>query len=419
MLKRNTSTGVDGVSYDQYEENLSENIERLIIRMKSWSYRPQPVRRIYIPKSSGKKRPIGIPAIEDKMVQMCITRILTSIYEADFLDISYGFRPQRNCHDGIERLDYMLKWNRVNYVIDADIKGFFDSMDHKWMIRMLEERISDKHLLRLIKRFLRNGYLEDGKEYKKTEGTPQGGVLSPILANIYLHYALDLWFERIVKRHTEGFTGMVRYADDYIIGSQYKREAERIMRALKKRLRKFNLELSEDKSRLLRFGKFAPEKAKREGKKAETFDFLGFTHYCTKDRKGNYKVGHKIAHKRYVAKVKEMKMWLKAVRNIKIREWWGILIAKIRGHYQYYGISGNIRSLERFYQEVRRLLYKWLNRRSQKRSFNSKNFQLYLERYPLPRPKIEVNVDEEPVAGKPHGGFCEGLPLFFKVLEVQ
>jgi group II intron reverse transcriptase/maturase len=214
MLKRNASTGVDGVSYGQYEENLSGNIERLIVRMKRWSYRPQPVRRIYIPKSNGKKRPIGIPAIEDKMVQMCITRILTSIYETDFLDISYGFRPLRNCHDAIERLDYMLKWNRVNYVIDADIKGFFDSINHKWMIRMLEERISDKHLLRLIMRFLRNGYLEDGEEYEKTEGTPQGGVLSPILANIYLHYALDLWFNRIVKRHTEGYTGMVRYADD-------------------------------------------------------------------------------------------------------------------------------------------------------------------------------------------------------------
>ena len=392
MLKRKAAAGIDGVSYDQYEEKLSGNIEQLIIRMKKWSYRPQPVKRVYIPKSNGKKRPIGIPALEDKIVQMCITRILTSIYETDFLDVSYGFRPLRNCHDAIERLDYMLKWNRVNYVIDADIKGFFDNMNHKWMIRMLEERIGDKHLLRLIKRFLRNGYLEEGKEYEKTEGTPQGGILSPILANIYLHYALDLWFGRIVKRHTEGFTGMVRYADDYIICTQYKKEAERIMGALKKRLGKFKLELSEEKSKLLRFGKYAPEKAKREGRKAETFDFLGFTHYCSKDRKGNYKVGHKTMRKRYIQKVKELKIWLRAVRNIKVKEWWGRLIAKLRGHYQYYGISGNIRSLESFHQEVRRLLYKWLNRRSQKRSFNSKSFQLYLERYPLPRPKIYRNL---------------------------
>lgn len=387
-LRRNSATGTDGVIWSEYEDKLDKNLENLVARMKKWAYRPQPVRRVYIPKSNGKQRPLGIPTIEDKIVQMAISRILSAIYEKDFKDFSYGFRAGKNCHDALERLDYLIKWNPVNYVIDADIKGFFDNVNHTWMIRMLEERISDRHLLRLVKRFLRNGYLEEGKEYKTEQGTPQGGIVSPVLANIYLHYVLDLWFEKVIKKQCNGFVSMVRYADDYIICVRYVADAEAILTLLKERLRKFDLELAEGKTKLIRFGKFAVEKARKQGKKAGTFDFLGFTHYNDTDRKGVFKVSRRTARKRYVTKLKEVYMWLKSVRNIKPKEWWQTLCAKVRGHYQYYGVSGNYRSINRFYENIRRYLYKWLNRRSQKKSFNWDGFLDYLSRFALPKPKI-------------------------------
>lgn len=392
LLRKDSATGNDGTSWKEYESNLDENLECLVARMKKWSYRPQPVRRVYIPKSNGKLRPLGIPAIEDKIVQMAITRILTVIYETDFMDFSYGFRPKKSCHDALEQVDYMIKWNPVNYVIDADIKSFFDNMNHKWMMRMLEERISDPNLLRLIKRFLKNGYLEDGKRYKTEQGTPQGGVISPILANIYLHYVLDLWFTNVAKKRADGFVGMVRYADDYIICVRYKREAEEILSELKERLWKFSLELAEDKTKLIRFGKYANEKARKQGVKAGTFDFLGFTHFNEKDRKGGFKVGRITARKKFVVKIQEMYLWLKKGRSTKPRDWWQTLCAKLRGHYQYYGVSGNYHSIYRYYEETLRHLFKWLNRRSQKKSFNWETFMKYLECFPLPKPRICHNL---------------------------
>jgi len=391
-LRRNSSTGIDGMSWSGYEDKLDENLDDLVARMKEWSYRPQPVRRVYIPKGNGKQRALGIPAIEDKIVQMAISRILNAIYENDFKDFSYGFRPGKNCHDALERLDYLIKWNPVNYVIDADIKGFFDNMNHSWLIRMLEERINDRHLLRLIKRFLKGGYLEEGRRYKTEQGTPQGGIVSPVLANIYLHYVLDLWFEKVVKKQCDGFVGMVRYADDYITCARYVADAEAVLRLLKKRLSKFSLELAEEKTKLIRFGKFAREKAGKQGKKAGTFDFLGFTHYNDTDRNGVFKVGRKTTRKRFVAKLKEMYVWLKSVRTIRPKDWWQVLCAKLRGHFQYYGISGNYRSINRFYETTIRYLYKWLNRRSQKKSFNWEGFLEYLNRFALPKPRIYHNL---------------------------
>lgn len=391
-LRKNASVGSDGVSFTEYESNLDDNLAKLVERMKRWSYRPQPARRIYIPKGNGKTRPLGIPSLEDKIVQMALTRILNAIYENDFADFSYGFRPGKSCHDALERLDLMIKWNPVSYVIDADIKGFFDNMDHQWMIKMLKERIADNSLLRLIKRFLRNGYLEDGKYCKTEQGTPQGGIISPILSNIYLHYVIDLWIRDIVKKRTQGFVGMVRYADDYVICVGRKGEAEEILQALKRRLSKFKLELAEEKTKLICFGRFAESKAKRAGKRMETFDFLSFTHYCCKDRKGGFRVGHKTARGKFSAKVKEMYQWLKQSRTQKPEEWWKILCAKLRGHYNYYGISGNYREIDKYYQLTLKYVYKWLNRRSQKRSFNWEEFRVYLERFPLPKPRIYHNL---------------------------
>lgn len=392
LLKKNKAPGIDGVRFEEYEQHLRQNLENLVFRMKQFSYRPQPVKRVYIPKSNGKRRPLGIPALEDKIVQMCITRILAAIYENDFVDSSYGFRPKRSCHDALLSLNQMIMENPVNHVIDADIKGFFDNVNHKWMVRCLEERIADKNFLRLIVRFMKSGIIEQGKYFTTDEGTPQGGILSPLLANIYLHYVLDLWMERIVKRETNGYVGFVRYADDFIICVQYKENSYAILDGLKERLNKFDLELSKEKTKVIEFGQYAAGNAKAKGERPRTFDFLGFTHFCDRTRKGAFKVGRRTARNKFTRKIQEMNKWLKYVRNTaKPAEWWSILRAKLRGHFQYYGVSGNYRGIMRYYILTIKLIYKWLNRRSQKNSFNWKEFNKYLKRHPLPTPGIHHN----------------------------
>ena len=249
MLNKNKASGIDEVTWVQYKENLSENLKDLVKRMKSGSYKPQPVRRTLITKSDGRrKRPLGIPALEDKIVQKAMARILNAIYEPIFMDFSYGFRPERSCHDALDKVDKDIMKNPVNHVIDADIKGFFDNVDHDWLMKMLKEKIVDKNFLRLIGKFLKAGVIAEGKYYETEVGTPQGGVVSPILANVYLHYALDLWFDRKLKRHIKGYISMVRYADDFVIVVQYKKEATRIRNKLEKRLEKFELELSAKKT---------------------------------------------------------------------------------------------------------------------------------------------------------------------------
>ena len=250
MLKRDRAPGIDEVSAEEYGWKLDDNLRDLVERMKRQAYKPQPVRRTYIPKANGKMRPLGIPSIEDKVGQKGIARILNAIYEVDFLDFSYGFRPHRSCHQALDRLDKIIMTKPINHIIDADIKGFFDNVNHDWMMKFLGHRISDPNLLRLIARFLKNGYMEEGIVYDTDTGTPQGGIISPILANVYLHYALDLWMERVIKPQCRGIVEIVRYADDFVICVQYKDEAETIHRLLKERLGKFNLELAEDKTRI-------------------------------------------------------------------------------------------------------------------------------------------------------------------------
>jgi RNA-directed DNA polymerase len=392
-LGRDRASGIDGVSWTEYGEHLDENLNNLVARMKAKRYKPQPAKRVYIPKNEREKRPLGLPALEDKIVQKGIVRILEAIYEADFLDCTYGFRPQRNCHQAINAVDKTIMTRPINYVIEADIKGCFDNVSHKWMMEFLQVRIKDPSFLLLIRRFLKAGYFEAGRIVATKQGTPQGGNLSPMLSNIFLHYVLDLWFEKKVKPQTRGVCRLVRYADDFICMVQYADDARHIEQALRERFAKFDLELHPEKTRVISFGRYERENAKRQNRRASTFDFLGFTHFCGESRKGKFIVGRKTSRKKFRKKCREMNNWLRKIRNYKkVREWWPVLRAKLRGHYQYYGVSGNMRLLKRFYSLTLRMTLKWLNRRSQRKSFSWKSFIAYLKHYPLPRPRIAHNL---------------------------
>jgi group II intron reverse transcriptase/maturase len=391
-LKRGKASGIDGVKFEEYEINLAENLKELVVRMKAWKYRPLPVRRVYIPKSNGSKRPLGIPAIEDKIVQLGIKKILEAIYEVDFQDVSYGFRPNRNCHQALNTVDKAIMTKPINFVVDMDIEKFFDTINHKKLIEVLRRRIKDTSLLRLIVRFLKSGIMEDGRFIPTDKGTPQGGNLSPMLANIYLHYALDLWFENL-KSQLKGFAQLVRYADDFVICFQSQREAETFKEALKVRLSEFGLKIAKDKSRVIAFGRYVWEKARKAGEKPDTFDFLGFTHYCDKTRKGKFKLGRRTARGKFIQKIKAMNIWLKNIRNaVKLEQWWSVLVMKLIGHYRYYGVSGNSYCIRAFYSQTVKLVFKWINRRSQKKSYSWTQFNRVLQFNPLPKPKIYYQI---------------------------
>jgi group II intron reverse transcriptase/maturase len=418
-LKRNKASGVDGVTVEEYEVRLEENLKDLVERLKAKRYKPQPVRRVYIPKPKGGKRPLGIPAVEDKIVQMGLKKILEAIFEVDFLDVSFGFRPGKSSHQALDALDQTVMRRPVNVVVDMDIEKFFDTVEHKWMMKFLRVRIADLNILRLVGRFLRAGVMEDGKYYQVDRGTPQGGILSPLLANIYLHYCLDLWFEKKIKRELKGYARLIRYADDFVICFEKTEEAEEFGKVLRGRLHKFGLEVSDGKSRIISFGRYAYYAARERKEKLGTFDFLGLTHYCTATRTGYFRLGRKTAKERLNQRLKEMNKWLRDIRNTKKLElWWEVLQVKLMGHYRYYGVSGNMRELKAFYNRVLWLAFKWVNRRSQKQSFNWVQFQRYLKHNPLPRPKIYHRtyapssnrdyITEEPYAGNPHVRFCEG-----------
>jgi len=388
-LKREKSPGIDGVMVKEYEVNKEANIKDLVARLKAGKYKPKPVKRVYIPKTDGKQRPLGIPTVEDKIVQMGIKKILEAIYEVDFIDVSFGFRPNRSPHDALNVLDKAVMTKPVNYVVDMDIEKYFDTIDHKWLMRCLRERIVDTNLLRLIGKFLNCGVMEEGKYIEVDKGTPQGGVISPVLANIYLHYILDLWYEKRVKKQVKGYSQLIRFADDFVVCFQNGYEARKFGEQLKGRLGKFGLRICERKSRIIEFGRKVWERARKENKKVETFDFLGFTHYCDKTRKGRFKLGRKTASSRLWGKLKTMNMWLKEIRSfVKLQDWWQVLRQKLIGHYNYYGISGNIVGIRKFYKRSISLAYKWTNRRSQKRSFNWEQFCRFVKYNPLPEPKI-------------------------------
>jgi group II intron reverse transcriptase/maturase len=393
-LAKNKAPGIDKVTKDKYESNLVENLQKLVESLKQKSYRPQPVRRVYIPKGDGKtERPLGIPSYEDKIVQLALTKILQAIYEQDFLEFSYGFRPGRSCHDALKKLNQIIEWGKISYVVDVDIRGFFDNVDHKWLIEFLGHRIKDPNMIRYIVRFLKAGIMENGEWEPSVKGTPQGGVISPLLANIYLHYALDLWFDVVVKKNCRGEAQIVRYCDDFVCCFQYKEEAEWFYGALKERLAKFGLEIADEKSKIIQFGRFAEADCHKRGRrKPDTFDFLGFTHYCSKSRNGKFRVKRKTSKKKFKAKVKAVKAWIKSVRNLHILDIWSIVRLKLIGHYRYYGITDNFIMLKNFLLVVQKLMFKWLNRRSQRRSFNLEQFDRFIKFNPLHQPKIYVNI---------------------------
>jgi len=397
-LNRNKAVGIDNVNWEEYGRKLDENLELLVSKLKRKKYKPKPARRVYIPKSETEERPLGISALENKIVERGITWILENIYEQDFLNCSYGFRPKRNSHQALKELNDLIMFQPVNHIVEADIKGFFDNVSHEKLMEFMSIRIKDTTLLNLIKKFLKAGYVDDGLLVKPEAGTPQGSILSPMLANIFLHYVLDTWFETTVKSHVRGYCEIVRYADDFVCVVRYADDARRIERGMRNRFNKYGLELHPTKSRNLSFGRFERGNAKRQNRRANTFDFLGFTHYCDRSRKGNFKVGRKTSRKKYTAKCRAMNAWLRAIRNqVKTKEWWKILIAKLRGHFQYYGVSENYKGIAGFYKFTIRMVRKWMNRRSQKRKMSWDRFTKYLEHYPLPKPKIVHSFYESPV----------------------
>lgn len=378
------ASGIDGMTKEQYNENVESNIEDLLVRMKKFSYKPQAVKRVYIPKTgSDKLRPLGIPAYEDRLVQGCMAYVLNEIYETKFLDCSYGFRPDKNCHQAIREINQTIMTKKVNYILDADIKGFFDNVDHTWLMEFLKHDIGDKNFLRYISRFLKSGIIENLKHYESDKGTPQGGLISPVLANVYLHYVLDLWFENGIKPKLKGEAYLVRYCDDFIIMFQYENEAQVVYELMKERLKKFKLELAEDKTRILPFGRFKGNK--------ESFDFLGFTHYNSKTRTGKYTIQHKISKKKKRAKKQAMKQWLKENMHENLVDVIERLNRKLAGMYAYYGINGMFNDLLGLYKYAKYELYRVMCRRSQKKMRVDK-YNLILERIPIARPKIYVQI---------------------------
>ena len=387
-LQKQAAPGVDGVSWRQYENGLEDRLTDLLGRIHRGAYRAQPSRRIYIPKADGRQRPIGIAALEDKMVQQAVVTILNEIYEVDFRGFSYGFRPGRSPHQALDALNVGIVRKRVNWILDADIRGFFDHLSHEWMVRFLEHRIADQRILRLIQRWLKAGVSEEGEWSETTIGTPQGAVVSPLLANIYLHYVFDLWVEAWRKKKANGDVVVVRFADDLVAGFQHRADAERFLREFAERLAKFGLELHPDKTRLIEFGRFAQANRQARGEgKPESFAFLGFTHSCGINGNGRFTIWRQTVRQRLEAKLQQVKQTLRARRHEPVPlvgEWLGRVL---RGYYQYHAVPGNQRSLNKFRERVSRYWWQTLNRRSQKGRVIAERVNRLFQRW-LPRPSV-------------------------------
>ena len=388
-LKKTAAPGIDGETWAQYAENFEVRIIDLHSRIHRGTYRAQPSKRTWIPKLDGKLRPLGIAALEDKIVQQAVRVVLECIYEEDFLGFSYGFRPRRSCHRALDALNVGIEKRKVNWILDADIRGFFDNIDHKWLLKFLEHRIADQRMLRLLKKWLRAGVSEDGEWFPSTVGTPQGAVISPFFSNVFLHYVLDLWLDAWRKRHALGEVIIVRYADDFVLGFREETDAQRCLGALKERFAKFGLELHPEKTRLIEFGRYAAERRSQRGDgPPETFDFLGFTHICGTTRKGNFTIKRISAIKKVRAKLKELKDKLKKKMHMELAEVGSWLTSVFRGWCNYHAIPGNSDRLTQFRTALQEIWYRVLRRRSQRaRNLTWPKFSKLSRRW-LPSPKI-------------------------------
>jgi len=380
-INKKAAAGADKISAKEFAENLDSNINEIVDKLKGKRYRAKLVRRVYIPKGKDKTRPLGIPAIADKILQSAAVKTLEAIYEQDFLPNSYGYRPKVGAKTAVKALSEELQFKKYSYIVEADIKGFFDNINHDWLISMLEIRVEDSAFIGLINKWLKAGIMEpDGQVVNPITGTPQGGIISPILANIYLHYTLDIWFEKVVKHRCEGEAYMCRYADDFICAFRYKRDAERFYRALGQRLNKFGLELAKDKTNIISFSRF---------RKSEntSFDFLGFEFRWQVSRHGRDVIKKRTSRSKMRKSLANVKQWCKENRDKRLATLFSTLNAKLRGYYNYYGVIGNYDSLNEYYRITKKMLYKWLNRRSQRRSCNLCQFKQVLKRYRIELPR--------------------------------
>jgi len=417
-LAQNAAPGVDRRTWKDYEADLEHNIEDLHQRVQRGAYRALPSRRVYIPKPDGQQRPLAVAALEDKIVQRAVVALLNAIYEEDFLGFSYGFRPGRGAHDALDALCVGIHGKKVSFIVDADIRSFFDTISQQWLIRFLEHRIGDRRIIRLIQKWLKAGILEDGVVAVSDRGTGQGSVISPLLANIYLHYALDLWAARWRRRTAAGDMIIVRYADDFVIGFQHESDAQRFLNEMRERLREFALSLHPEKTRLIEFGRFAAERRKRHGLgKPETFNFLGFTFICSKTRAGRFQIQRKTRADRMRAKLQEIKQEMRRRMHQPILEQGRWLERVVRGYFNYHAVPTNGQALEVFRHHVTDLWRRTLRRRSQKdRVTWARMTQLVDDWLPKPIilhpwPSVRFAVTHprwEPYAGKPHVRFCAG-----------
>ena len=389
-IRKDAARGVDGISKDKYGQHLEERIRELHGRLKEKRYRHQPIRRVHIPKAPGKTRPIGISTIEDKVVQGVLREVLEAVYEQDFLPCSFGFRPGRSAHDALRSLDQMAFRGGIKVVLEADIQAFFDSIDRKRLLELLQIRIADTSLLRLIGKCLHVGVL-DGEEFSTPEeGTAQGSILSPMLGNVYLHYVLDLWFELVVQPQLSGRARLIRYADDFVIGFEREDDAKQVLGLLHQRMAEYGLTLHPEKTRLVPFER--PRKGEDADECTETFDFLGFTILWSRSRSGSWILGMKTRKARLQRALKAFGEWCRSHRHLPLKVQHAALSRRLRGHYQYFGVNGNARSLEMLRHGAMRLWHKWLERRSQRGRLPWKRFNAYLDAFPLPPPRVCVQI---------------------------
>ena len=389
------AVGVDGVTKEEYGLNLESNLKDLSARLKRMGYRPKAKRRAYIPKPGSEKgRPLGISCFEDKIVEESVRRTLEPIYEAVFEDSSNGYRPGRRQHSCLDSLGRTIQQKRINHIVEADIRSFFDKVNHEWMIKFLEHRIGDRRVLRLIHRMLKGGVMEDGLTHASEAGTPQGSILSPLLSNIYLHYVLDLWFRIRIKKRSRGETYYYRFADDFLACFQYRSDALDFLRSLKYRLKAFGLELSEDKTRCIRFGRFARDDANKRGKEPEEFTFLGFTHYCGKTKEGYFKVKRRTSRKKFGQSLRQFTDWARRSRSV-LRKGDMIRFARIRviGHLNYFAITDNTRKCSAYVYYATRILFKWINRKSQRKSYTWPAFEQVLNWMDWPTARIRIDLN--------------------------